>query len=98
MSLASSSGLTPAPGLLRVEIKYGFAPNSGFTPFYDNGTNGHQLTALVRFVSLRQARATISVPHVLGGTFVADFELLQDSHVMYYKQDGTPVIFRISSV
>ena len=93
-SLTIASPTAPSTTtMLYVEVKYG---DGEFKPFYDNGANGHQLDAVMRFLTTGQS--FVCVPHVAGGIFEATFRTMHEpNHVMYLKQDGTPVIFRFRS-
>jgi mRNA-degrading endonuclease YafQ of YafQ-DinJ toxin-antitoxin module len=94
MSLVSASASTPARGTIGVEVKYGFEKD--FKKFVSNYTYEHQLNALCKFLASKQTTGTVTVPHSLGGQFVGTFILLNDFHVIYSKEDGTPVVFKIT--
>jgi hypothetical protein len=63
--------------------------------FKANETNYHELYALSLFVKQKQESATIKVPHVLGGDFVAKFEILNSTTIKYTNATLQDVFFLI---
>jgi len=76
-------------------------PCSEYIEFVLGPSTAHQLKALQAFVSSGEKEKTITVPHPMGGLFVAKFTMVEkvgtiNKTYSYLREDGNTVRFLVS--